>query len=410
MKIRLKQAIKLLFAFIAFNCIIAAASAQTTLPAPATPMAPTKPEALPADTAKKLKKDTASVKKDTIPVKKIPTGPKVGIAGLNHDHIHLILNEYRNGNVNIVGIAEPDKKLWAKFGKMYGVPDSLFFEDLKTMCTTRKPAIVLGYNAVGKHIDIVETCAPMGISVMVEKPLAATLEQARRMEFLAMKYYINLLTNYETTWYPSVVTAYNTFKADSIGQIRKMVFHDGHQGPKEIGCSEDFLSWLTDPILNGAGALNDFGCYGANMMTWLMQGQKPIAVTAIARHYKPNVYPKVEDDATIIVEYPNATGMIEASWNWPFSIKDMEIFGAKGYIHTYDKDSLEVRINNNIHSFKAQPIEAPMDAPVPYFTAALKNPLKPKYNDRSSLKYNMIVMQILDAAKRSIREGKRIVL
>jgi len=110
--------------------------------------------------------------------KPVPT-LKVGIMGLNHDHIHLILSEYRKGNVNIVGIAEPDKKLWEKFGKAYNLPDSLFFDDLRKMCTTRKPAIVLGYNAVGKHVDIVETCAPLGISVMVEKPLAATLEQAR---------------------------------------------------------------------------------------------------------------------------------------------------------------------------------------------------------------------------------------
>jgi predicted dehydrogenase len=205
-------------------------------------MVPNKPEALPADTAKKLGKDTTLIKKDTVPVKKIATGPKVGIAGLNHDHIHLILNEYRNGNVNIVGIAEPDKKLWAKYGKMYGVPDSLFFEDLKTMCLVRKPVIVLGYNAVGKHIDIVETCAPLGISVMVEKPLAATLEQARRMEFLALKYYINLLNQLRNYLVPIGTNAYNTVRADSVGMIRKMVFHDGHQGPREIGCSEDFLT------------------------------------------------------------------------------------------------------------------------------------------------------------------------
>jgi predicted dehydrogenase len=408
MKTKLKQGIKLLF-ILGFISTAGLVKAQTTPPTAPSTVLPNKPEVLPADTAKKLGKDTTLAKKDTVPVKKIPTGPRVGVAGLNHDHIHGILNEYRNGNVNLVGIAEPDKKLWAKYGKMYGVPDSLFFEDLKAMCVARKPAIVLGYNAVGKHIDIVETCAPMGISVMVEKPLAATLEQARRMEFLALKYYISLLTNYETTWYPSVQTAYNTVRADSVGTIRKMVFHDGHQGPREIGCSEDFLAWLTDPVLNGAGALNDFGCYGADMMTWLMKGARPIAVTAVAKHYKPGVYPKVEDDATIIVEYPNATGMIEASWNWPFSIKDMEIFGAKGYIHTFNSDSLQVRINNNVNNFKAPALPSPQDAPVPYFTAALKNPIKSR-DDRSSLKYNIIVMQILDAAKRSIKEGRRIVL
>ncbi|MEO3403223.1 Gfo/Idh/MocA family oxidoreductase [Mucilaginibacter sp. CAU 1740] len=378
------------------------ASAQTTPPPPVNPPAPATSVTLPNDSLK--------AKKDTVPVKKALPTLKVGIMGLNHDHIHLILSEYRKGNVNIVGIAEPNKKLWEKFGKAYNLPDSLFFDDLKKMCITRKPAIVLGYNEVGKHVDIVETCAPLGISVMVEKPLAATLDQAKRMEFLALKYYIKVLTNYETTWYPSFQDAYNTVRADSVGMIRKMVVHDGHQGPKEIGCSEDFLSWLTDPVLNGAGALNDFGCYGADLMTWLMKGQRPIAVTAIARHYKPNVYPKVEDDATILIEYPNATGQIEASWNWPFSIKDMEIFGAKGYIHAFDKDNVMLKVDNHSRNYVAAPLAVPEEAPVTYFTNALQHPLKSAEYDRSSLKYNMIVMQILDAAKRSIKEGKRIVL
>ena len=53
--------------------------------------------------------------------------------------------------------------------------------------------------------------------------------------------------------------------------IRKIVAHDGHQGPKEIDVQPEFLDWLTDPVKNGAGALFDFGCYGANLMTWLME-------------------------------------------------------------------------------------------------------------------------------------------
>ena len=337
-------------------------------------------------------------------------GPKVGIAGLNHDHIYGILNDYAKGRINLVGIAEPNKHLWEKYGKQFHVPDSIFFEDLKTMVAKRKPAIVLGYNAVGNHVDVVEVCAPLGIPVMVEKPLAATLEQAKRMEALANKYHTTVLTNYETTWHPSLQAAYDLIAKDSIGAIHKMVVHDGHQGPKEIGCSPEFLAWLTDPVLNGAGALNDFGCYGADLMTWLMHGQKPIAVTAIARHYKPAVYPKVEDDATIIVEYPTATGQIEASWNWPFGIKDMEVFGNTGYLHAVDRDNLVMRMRENTRSVRSVPkLTTPNDDATTYFHAFLNKTIAAD-DDRSSLKYNMIVMEILDAAKRSIKEGKRIVL
>ncbi|HEY0177584.1 MAG TPA: Gfo/Idh/MocA family oxidoreductase [Pedobacter sp.] len=335
---------------------------------------------------------------------------RVVIAGLNHDHIHNIMHDYKNGKVEIVGIVEPSKELQVKYTKLYQLSPDLFFDDLKKLLIAKKPDAVLGYNAVADHLAIVQICAPLGVPVMVEKPLAATLDQAKQIEALSVKYKVKVLVNFETTWYASYHDVYNTIGTDSIGKIRKMVFHDGHQGPKEIGCSAEFLSWLTDPVKNGAGALNDFGCYGADLMTWMMKGDRPIAVTAIARHYKPEVYPKVEDDATILVEYPGATGMIEASWSWPFSIKDMEVFGEKGYLHALDNNNIVSRLRENIKgSKKAAPLAAQISDPMSYLRAVLKNEL-PGTDDLSSLKYNMIVMQILDAAKRSAATGKRIVL
>ncbi len=164
------------------------------------------------------------------------------------------------------------------------------------------------------------------------------------MKVLAQQYKIQLLTNYETTWYDSNQQIYSLVKEQNeIGAIRKMVVHDGHNGPKEIGCSKEFLDWLTDPEKNGGGAIIDFGCYGANLMTWLMDGKAPIAVTAVTRHYKPGIYPKVDDDATILLEYEGAVGIIEASWNWPYGIKDMEVFGVDGYLHALNKSTLQER-------------------------------------------------------------------
>ncbi len=335
---------------------------------------------------------------------------KVVVAGLNHDHVHNILHAFKNGQVTIVGIAEPNKLLWKKFGNEYGLPDSLFTDDLETLVKQKKPDAVLGYNEVAAHVRVVQICAPLHIPVMVEKPLAATLQQAKEIEQLAKQYNTIVLTNYETTWYPSYHDIYNTVTNDSIGHIKKMVFHDGHQGPKEIGCSPEFLSWLTDPVLNGAGALNDFGCYGADLVTWLMHGQRPIAVTAVTKHYKPQVYPKVDDDATIIVEYADATGIIEGSWNWPFSIKDMEVFGETGYLHALDQVNITSRKREKIVGSKqANALPAPINDPMNYLAAVLHHEL-PGKDDLSSLSYNMIVMEILDAAKRSSANGKRIVL
>lgn len=335
---------------------------------------------------------------------------RVVIAGLNHDHIHNILHEYKGGKVDVIGIVEPVKALQVKYAKQYQLSADLFYTDLKQLLSIKKPDVVLGYNAVSDHLSIVEVCAPLGIPVMVEKPLAATLAQAKAIEALASKYKVKVLTNYETTWYPSYHDLYNTINQDSIGKIRKMVVHDGHQGPKEINCSPEFVQWLTDPVKNGAGAMNDFGCYGADLMTWLMKGQRPVAVTAIARHYKPQVYPNVDDDATILVEYPEATGIIEASWSWPFSIKDLEVFGETGYLHALDQKNIVSRKRENTKASKVAPDLATQQADPLSYLSVILNTKKVVSADLSSLEYNMIVMEILDAAKRSAKSGKRIVL
>ncbi len=252
----------------------------------------------------------------------------VAVAGLNHDHVYLIMNAFEKSEVNIIGIAEANQELVERFKKRYKLADNIFYADIKALLKVKKPDIVLAYNAIFDHLSVVEAAAPLGISVMVEKPLAVSVKHAERMAQLARQHKIHLLTNYETTWYSSNQEAYTRIKKDkSIGEIRKIVAHDGHEGPKEIGVSKEFLSWLTDPVMNGGGAIIDFGCYGANLMTWLMDGQAPISVSAVTKQIKKEVYPKVDDDATIVLEYPEATGIIQGSWNWPFSIKDLEVFG-----------------------------------------------------------------------------------
>jgi predicted dehydrogenase len=334
---------------------------------------------------------------------------RVGVAGLNHDHVYGLMESYKKGKVVILGIAESDTQLVRKYKVRYNLPDSLFYGNVTTMLEHIKPDAVLAYNPISEHLAVVEACAPKGISVMVEKPLATTVKQADRMLALVNQYHIQLLTNYETTWYASNQQAYQIVHTGDIGRIRKMVAHDGHEGPKEIGCSPDFLKWLTDPEKNGGGAVVDFGCYGANLMTWLMEGKAPVAVTAVLRHYKPDVYPKVDDDATILLEYPGATGLIEGSWNWPYGIKDLEVFGATGYLHALNGNSLQQRLRSG-RNYDQIELKAPAyTESLTYLAAVLRGEIRP-VNDLSCLENNLIVVKILEAARQSAKEGKRIVL
>jgi predicted dehydrogenase len=333
---------------------------------------------------------------------------RVGVAGLNHDHVNGLMNQYKKGEVIILGIAEADEQLVQRIKKTFQLPDSIFYKNVSVMLEHIKPDAVLAYNAIADHLAVVEACAPKGISVMVEKPLATTVKQADRMEALAKQYHIQLLTNYETTWYNSNQQIYEMVHEQHVaGNIRKMIVHMGHQGPKEIGCTTDFLKWLTDPVKNGGGALIDFGCYGANLMTWMMDGKAPVAVTAVTKQIKPNIYPNVDDDATILLEYPGATGIVEASWNWTFSIKDFEVFGEKTYLHALNGNVLQRR--DTVAYYNVPVKQAAYTDNLVYLAAVLRGQIHP-VNDLSSLENNLIVVRILDAARRSAKEGKRIVL
>lgn len=335
---------------------------------------------------------------------------RIALAGLNHDHVGGVLQQFKNGKVVIIGIAEADTALVGRIKRQYRLPDSLFFKDLGSLLKQQKPVAVLAFNAISEHAAVVEACAPLGIHVMVEKPLAVTVKQAERMASLARQHRIQLLTNYETTWYASNQLLYKKIHdSAAIGAIRKMVVHDGHEGPKEIGVSKEFFKWLTDPEKNGAGALVDFGCYGANLMTWLMKGQPPISVTAITRHIKPDIYPKVDDDATILLEYPEATGIIEASWNWPFGIKDLEVFGKTGYLQAVNGNTIRLKEKGNQPYTLRQlpPAAAPYQHYIPYLTALLANEISAS-QDLSSLENNLIVVKILEKARQSAKEGRKI--
>jgi len=335
---------------------------------------------------------------------------RVGVAGLTHTHVHWILGRADRGDIQLVGIAEPNTALAKRYLEQHGLPLSLLFSSLEEMLERTKPDAVTAFGSIYDHLAVVQACAPRGIHVMVEKPLAVSLNHAKQMQVLAKKHNIELLTNYETTWYATNHKAYELLQQNQLGKLRKVVVHDGHEGPKEIGVNDEFLEWLTDPKLNGGGAIIDFGCYGANLITWLGKGRRPLAVLAVTQQFKPEVYPKVDDEATIILEYDDMLGIIQASWNWPFSRKDMEVYGATGYALSDNRSQLRTRLKGErVERVEILPErEAPFDDPFALLAAVVQKRIELHPFDLSSLENNMLVMEILDAAIESARTGKKV--
>lgn len=337
---------------------------------------------------------------------------KLAIAGLSHDHVNWIFNRADKEDIVLVGIYEPNPVLVERYSKRYQLNPDLFFTDLNTMLDQAQPQAVSAFGAISDHIDIVRACAPRKIHVMVEKPLATTLQDAKEIQSLASKHSIHVLTNFETSWYASNQYVQNLVASGGLGAIRKVMVNDGHQGPKEIGVSNEFLEILTDPVQNGAGAVTDFGCYGANLMTWLLKGEKPLSVTAVFNQNKPDIYKTVDDEASIILQYPKAQCIIQGSWNWPFSRKDMEVYGTNGYAIAVNDLTVRQRLKQNSpeETLKLDARPEPYRDPFSLFASVVKGDLTLNKDDLYGLAINVTVAEILDAAKESASTKRTVFL
>ena len=346
------------------------------------------------------------------PIKQQPL--RVGVVGLVHTHVHWILGRESRGDIEIVGIAESNRELAQRYARQHGYSMDIVYPTIEEMLEKTKPEAVLAFNTIYGHLEVVEKCAPKGIHVMVEKPLAVSLEHARKMEALARLHDIHLLTNYETSWYGSNHAARQLIESEgqTFGPVRKIVVHDGHPGPIEIGCNPEFLEWLTDPVLNGGGALTDFGCYGANLSTWLMNGRKPESVVAVTQQIKPHLYPKVDDEATIILSYTDAQAILQASWNWNYNRKDMEVYCKSGYVLCPNRDEMKIMRTEKVGAItqNATSLKPPFDDPFSYLEAVVRGKITVAPSDLSALENNMTVVEILEAAKISAREGRLVAL
>jgi predicted dehydrogenase len=336
---------------------------------------------------------------------------RVAIAGLAHGHVDGFFRALKNRkDIEVVGVFDADAELHKKYGDRYGLAGTLFFISLGVMLDAVKPEAVATFTNTFDHPVVVEACAARKIPVMMEKPLAVSMDHANMIQKAAERGGMPVIVNYETTWYRSHAEMHNLIKDQkAMGDIRKMVAMDGHQGPKEINVPPEFFSWLSDPVKNGAGALFDFGCYGANLMTWMMDNQRPVRVTAMTQQIKPEIYERVDDEATVLVEYPHAQGIIQGSWNWPFARKDFEVYAQRGYANAIGGNSLKVRLPAQQEESRALPVLSPDERDsVSYLIAVARGRRKPA--GLSSLENNMIVTEILTAARESAKTGKAVEL
>jgi predicted dehydrogenase len=333
---------------------------------------------------------------------------RVAIIGLDHDHVWELLQYIaKEPQAELVAIADTHPELVQKAKSL--VPATVkFFSGYIEMLDETKPDAVFVTTENDKHLEILRECAKRHINYSTEKPMALNAADALTMEQLAETAGIKMMVNYWNAWTASTQELVRRVQSGEIGPIKKIVVQYGHEGPKEIGVSKEFANWLYDPDKNGGGAIMDFGCYGAEMAL-LLRG-RPMRVYATARKLKADQHNRVDDDATILLDYPDATAVIEPSWDWPYNMDRTYAFGSKGGLLSTREDLLEKLASEDKepatvdgNRLTLAPVPHEKTNPVAYLIYSIRNnkPIDPPLSG----KMNVEVMEILDAARESVRTG-----
>lgn len=350
--------------------------------------------------------------------------PKMAVVSLLHAHVWLHLGTMLKGDkVQLVGVSETLPDLIARATredvipqtrdvKRPGVPEQLIYADWKKMIDETRPEVVWAFTPTNEHVEVVRYCAPKGIHVMVEKPLAATLAEAREIQSLARKHKIMVMTNYGSTWQASQYAIKAAVDAGEIGTVWRLHGVTGHAGPGDPKKSS-FAAWLADPVQNGGGALMDFGCY---LVLWSL-GLKgmPESVYATAQQIKPEMFPKVEDHAMLVLNYKGGFALLEASWALPPAQRlGHEIYGTKGSIvgsamRKAGSGGGGGRSGQQPgEPLTVTPLPPERSEPIAYMVDRIRSG-KP-LDGPSALDLHVQVQEVLEAAKMSVKSGRPVAL
>ena len=323
-----------------------------------------------------------------------------------HDHVWGELQAWKAlPNVELVAAGDVNEELRRKIVDEFNVAE--IYESWQAMLEDQGERLdiiqVAAENSV--HADIVADAAGLGIHAVVEKPMAATLAQARRMITAAASAGTRLMINWPIAWRPAFQEMERRIFAGEIGDVRYFKYRSAHNGPREIGCSPYFVDWLYDAEKNGAGALMDYCGYGAVQCARYLG--LPDRVTGL-RAVLAKEYPLADDNATILMQYPHAFGVAEGCWTQPTDYITLNpiAYGSEGAlgIDLPTGNLVLLRPGASPETIVPPAVEAPRRSGPEYFLHCLETGAP--FEGVVSPEVSLISQEILEAGLRAADTGQ----
>lgn len=338
---------------------------------------------------------------------------RLAIIGLENDDAWELLSDIaKEPAAELVGIVDSRYELVSK-ARARVSSAVRFYDSDAAMLDELKPGAVFVATAGDRHLEILRECAKRGIHVAVENPMAADAAEAREMEAIAHAADIKLMVNYPSAWLAANQEIHGRARGGGVGAVQKILVQSGSGDAKGIGVFEYSAPRLHGPHQDAGGVLTNLGADGAAYALWLKG--RPSRVFAYTFKRATGEAKAADNEAVILLQYPDATATIQESPNWPSAAVQVEVFGPRGSLFSagdvlfFHPAHTQVPIENpRGKSIELRLVMHETSSAIAYFIYHLRydQPIEEPVSGRM----NVEVTEVLDAAKESIRTGAAVEL
>jgi predicted dehydrogenase len=327
---------------------------------------------------------------------------RVGLVGVAHPHVWGILASLKESNLGTLCAASLDEPAQdsdkQRLQREYDLAKT--YSDYREMLDREDIDVVFNYTNHILRAPVTELAASRSLHVMVEKPMAYTFEDAKRMLEAAEENKVKLMVNWPTMWSPAYRKTRELVEDGVIGRIFQIRARAGHNSCERENYVGSCFQWMGQK--GAAGAYLDFCCYGVALAVSLMG--MPKRVFGTAGNFVKDFIPSY-DNGIVVMMYDKGMAAVEGTWSQIGRIPvDPVIYGTKGSILLGSQETkVFTKDKQEGEAMKVDPLPQGERNAVEYFLTRIKEdrPIESMCNQ----KFSRDVQEILEAGLISSKSG-----
>ena len=254
---------------------------------------------------------------------------KVGIIG--YGKMGILHGALVNGSQKAKVIAVCDKSWVMRFGIKKAYRSVKTFSDVKEMLNSVKLDAVIISTPTFNHVESALLCIEKNIDLFIEKPLASSYEDAKRLYDAATQKGVKIQIGFCNRFAPSIAKGKEFLDAGLIGNAKDV---KAYMYIADV--LEPHTGWRYSKAASGGGVLMDFGIHMLDQLCWYFG-----KIETVEAHARKLYSKEVEDELQAYIFYDQGVRVrFETSWSkeeYRKTYARLEIKGTKGKMIVTDQ-------------------------------------------------------------------------